>query len=40
VTESKTDGHPEKKKLSLLLIKGSSMMQLVNQLYEVAAHEA
>lgn len=40
VTQSKTDGHPEKKRLSLLLIKGSSMMQLVNQLYEVAAHEA
>jgi hypothetical protein len=40
VTQSKTDGHPEKKKLSLLLVKGSSMMQLVNQLYEVAAHEA
>jgi hypothetical protein len=40
VTGAKTDGHPEKKKLSLLLVKGSDMMNLVNRLYEVAAHEA
>jgi hypothetical protein len=40
VTGATTDKHPEKKKLSLLLVKGTTMMQLVNQLYEVAANEA
>jgi hypothetical protein len=40
VTEAKTDGHPDKKRLSLLLVKGAAMMQLVNRLYEVAANEA
>ena len=40
VTEANTDGHPEKKRLSLLLVKGNAMMQLVNRLYEVAANEA
>ena len=40
VTDAKTDKHPERKKLSLLLVKGSTMMQLVTQLYEVAANEA
>jgi hypothetical protein len=32
--------HPDKEHLSLLLVKGSTMMQLVNRLYEVAADEA
>jgi hypothetical protein len=32
--------HPEKEHLTLLLVKGSTMMELVNQLYEVAANEA
>lgn len=32
--------HPDKDNLALLLVKGSTMMQLVNQLYEVAANEA
>jgi uncharacterized protein DUF1837 len=32
--------HPEKQHLTLLLVKGSTMMELVNQLYEVAADEA
>ena len=32
--------HPEKGNLALLLVKGSTMMQLVNHLYEVAANEA
>ena len=40
VTGATTDKHPEKKKLSLLLVKGTMMMQLVTQLYEVAANEA
>jgi hypothetical protein len=40
VTEVDISKHPEKKHLSLLLVKGSTMMQLVNRLYEVAANEA
>jgi hypothetical protein len=40
VTDATTDKHPERKKLFLLLVKGNNMMQLVNQLYEVAASEA
>jgi hypothetical protein len=40
VTGATTDKHPDKKKLSLLLVKGTTMMQLVTQLYEVAASEA
>lgn len=40
VSGATTVGHPERSKLSLLLIKGSTMMQLVNQVYEVAANEA
>jgi hypothetical protein len=32
--------HPDKGNLALLLVKGSTMMQLVNHLYEVAANEA
>jgi hypothetical protein len=40
VNEVDVDQHPEKKHLSLLLVKGCTMMQLVNQLYKVAANEA
>ena len=40
VTDVDVSKHPEKKNLSLLLVKGSTMMQLVNRLYEVAANEA
>ncbi len=37
---SNTDGHPHKPHLSLLVITGPKLMNLVNQLYDLAAREA